>query len=157
VGTPLALNIRDERSADVRAFVPIKPEPVQIIDDRVGKFSAAAIVIQIFDPQNQPTAGFAGTFLRPPECHCVTDVQKARRRWCDATAVFLICHPERKSGDPVEVTLKIRGGIPRRSLGTTTRIRAIFIFYHSERSRGISSYFQKIIRDVSTAPDMTKK
>jgi len=157
VGTPLALNIRDERSADVRAFVPIKPEPVQIIDDRIGKFSAAAIAIQIFDPQNEPTAGFAGTFLRPPECHCVTNVQKARRRWCDTAAVFLIRHPEQKSSDLVEVTLKIRGGIPRLSLGMTTRTRAIFIFCHSERSQGIASYFQKIIRDVSIALDMTKK
>jgi phosphoglycolate phosphatase len=30
-------------------------------------------------------------------------------------------------------------------------------FCHSERSRGISSYFEKIIRDVSTSLDMTKK
>src|SRR5205814_4471956 len=49
-GTPLALNIRGKRSADVRAFIPIKPKPVQILDDRVGKFSAATIVLQIFDP-----------------------------------------------------------------------------------------------------------
>src|SRR5438094_7172037 len=30
-------------------------------------------------------------------------------------------------------------------------------FCHSERSQGIASYFQKIIRDVSTALDMTQK
>jgi hypothetical protein len=36
----------------------------------------------------------------------VTDVQKARRRWCDTAAIFFICHPERKSRDPGEFTLE---------------------------------------------------
>jgi hypothetical protein len=101
------LNIRDERSAGVRAFIPIKPEPAQILDDRVGKFSPATIPIQIFDPQNQLATGFPCTFLRSPERHRVTDVQKARRRWCDTAAVFR--HPERsvaKSTDPAAKSLR---------------------------------------------------
>jgi hypothetical protein len=52
---------------------------VQILDHRVGKFSAATIAIQIFDPQNQLATGSACTFLRMPEGHRVTDVQKSRR------------------------------------------------------------------------------
>src|SRR6266566_535887 len=94
--TPLALNIRGKRSADIRSFIPVQPEPVQILDHRVGKFSAATIAIQIFDPQKQLATGFPCTFLRPPERHRVTDVQKTGRRWCDTAPIFLICNPERR-------------------------------------------------------------
>ena len=45
---PFALRIRPERPAQIRPFVPIQPQPLQILKRRLCILGSAAFPIQIF-------------------------------------------------------------------------------------------------------------
>src|SRR5919201_1263864 len=50
---PLRLPIRTMRTTDVRAFVPVKPEPAQILEDAGLRFTSRSLDIGILDAQDE--------------------------------------------------------------------------------------------------------
>jgi hypothetical protein len=63
-----------KRTANIRAFAPLKAEPFQIFDDGIEKFRPASRDIEIFDPQNQISPRRSRPLLRAPKRHGVSDV-----------------------------------------------------------------------------------
>src|SRR5437868_755319 len=49
----LALKVRTQVAADVRAFVPIESEPFQTVVNRGGSFLGVAFRVSVFDSQNE--------------------------------------------------------------------------------------------------------
>ncbi len=83
---PLALEIRSEISADLRAFVPIDPEPAQAVVDRSGCFLGVAGLVSVLDAENESAAVMAG---EEPVKKCgarPADVQKTGRRGSETNA-----------------------------------------------------------------------
>jgi hypothetical protein len=60
---------------------------MKIIDDGVAKLRPASVVIQVFDSEDELSAGLASTFLRAPKRYRMADVQITRRRWGEAAAI----------------------------------------------------------------------
>ena len=61
--------------------VPAEPQPGQIVTDRLGEFIAAALAIDILEPQQKPPAGAA---RRPPPFQRGADVSQMQipgRAW----------------------------------------------------------------------------
>ena len=75
----LALIVRAERAADIRAFRPAQAEPTQIFQHGSGEIQAEANGIQIIITQHQCASGCAGTFARDPECARMTQMQMSCR------------------------------------------------------------------------------
>ena len=77
--TPFTLDVRRKGSADVRSFIPAQSKPMKVFDDGITKLSPASIPIQIFDPENEPSASLSSAFLRTPKRYGVPDVQITSR------------------------------------------------------------------------------
>ena len=52
---------------------------MKVFDDGITKLSPASIPIQIFDPENEPSASLSSAFLRTPKRYGVPDVQITSR------------------------------------------------------------------------------
>ena len=57
---PLRLIIRSERPADSRAFVPVDPQPVQAVEDRLQRLFDVPLLIGVVDPQDELPAVLPG-------------------------------------------------------------------------------------------------
>ena len=54
---------------DQHRFVPLQPEPAQILEDRVDKLGPAAGRVEILDPDQEFATAFAGAGMaRAPRC-----------------------------------------------------------------------------------------
>ena len=50
---PLRLIIRRQRSADLGAFVPVDPQPVEAVEDRLQRLFNVPLLIGVVDPQDE--------------------------------------------------------------------------------------------------------
>ena len=77
-----ALHIRSKRASAVEPFIPLDPEPAQIVDHGLHELGPATLRIQIFISQNELSATLFCPLRRDPERARVTDMQQAggRRR-----------------------------------------------------------------------------
>jgi len=83
----LALGVRSKETTRVPTFVPIDPEPAQILNDAGDKFRPAPIAVQVFDPQDQFAAAFTRPLERRPKGPGMAQMQKTGGRWRDASTV----------------------------------------------------------------------
>jgi hypothetical protein len=74
-----ALDVRRKSSADIWSFIPAQPKPFKVFDDGITKLRPTSILIQVFDPENEPSASLSSAFLRAPKRYGVPDVQITRR------------------------------------------------------------------------------
>src|SRR6185503_6257734 len=72
----------------VRAFLPDKTEPSQIIQHRADEFRLRACRVEVFIAQHENAALFTGALLREPKGPRVTKVQVTRRGRRDTSAVI---------------------------------------------------------------------
>ena len=104
---PLALIVRRERPAAIRAFLPFKAKPSQILDHGRDKFHFVAGGIQILVPQNQRAAIFPRPLLRRPKCPRVAEMQIARRRRREPPAIFLKrVHSRQETGNRALLSIR---------------------------------------------------
>ena len=90
---------RAEISADLRAFIPIEPEPAEPVVDRLRRFGRVARLIRILDAQDESAAGVTREEPVEKRGARAADVEKAggRRRKANADSENSYdCHPERK-------------------------------------------------------------
>ena len=57
---PLRLVIRGERSAHLRAFVPVDAQPVQAVEDRLQCLVDIPLLVGVVDPQDELAAVLPG-------------------------------------------------------------------------------------------------
>ena len=84
---PLALDIGRARAAHVGAFLPIQTEPAEILDDRLAELRAAAVTVQILDPQDQRAAPLSRPRLRRPKRGRMAQMQITGGRGRDSAAI----------------------------------------------------------------------
>jgi len=82
-----ALIVGGERTANVRAFIPGKAEPFQILNEAVDEFRANAGAIEVFVAQNELAGGGPGAFLGDPESAGVAEMDIAGGRRSEAAAI----------------------------------------------------------------------
>ena len=75
----LALIVRAERAADIRAFRPAQAEPTQIFQHGSGEIQAEANGVQVIITQDQGASGSAGAFSGDPERARMSKMEVARR------------------------------------------------------------------------------
>lgn len=93
----LALGVRTEWTTPLRAFIPFKPKPTQIVIHCSHELRFATVAIQVFVSQDQNAALGAGTLLRGPERSGMAEMQVPGRRWGEPASVGCIlnglgCH-----------------------------------------------------------------
>jgi hypothetical protein len=71
----LALRVRCEWAAPVRAFVPFQTEPAQVLEHGADEFGLRAMHIQVFVAENELAASRAGAPPRYPEGAGMPQVQ----------------------------------------------------------------------------------
>ena len=71
----LLLIVRREWAADIRAFLPVKTKPMQILDHRRDKIEMPSCRIEVVVAQNQFSPGRPGAFLRDPKRTRMTEVK----------------------------------------------------------------------------------
>jgi hypothetical protein len=84
----LALVVRGERPADVRAFVPGEAEPLKVLDECSSELGPDTGAVQIFVAEDERAASGACAFLRDPKSTCMAEVQIAGRRRGEASAIL---------------------------------------------------------------------
>ena len=81
---PFRLGVRTPRTADLRPFLPVQAQPVQVFQQRRDVFGTAALPVGILDPQQKlaaPAPGQEGV----EQCSAdVAQVQIAGRAGCEA-------------------------------------------------------------------------
>ncbi len=83
----LALEVRAKSAATIGALAPANFQPAQIVDHGAGEFRTRALGVEIFIAQNQSAAIFDCPLRRYPEGPRVPEVQQARRRRGQASAI----------------------------------------------------------------------
>ena len=71
----LALVVRSEGAAHIRALCPAQSEPTEVLQHGIDEIQAEANGIQIIITQNQFASGCAGAFSRNPKCARMTEVE----------------------------------------------------------------------------------
>jgi len=84
---PLALRVGRERSAAIRAFSPIDPEPTQILKHCLDKIGTATLGIKIFVSEDENSAPLAGSLGSRPESSSMPNVKKSGGRGRKAAAI----------------------------------------------------------------------
>jgi hypothetical protein len=74
------LTIRRVRPTDIRAFVPIQPEPFQVGDELIFETDFAAFDIRVFNAQHHGAAVPPREEPVEQSRACVTDVEMTRGR-----------------------------------------------------------------------------
>ena len=82
-----ALRVGTKGTTAVWAFRPGDSQPAQVFDHRSHKLGPAALRIQVFVAKNQRSAALSAALSRNPEGARVSEVQKARGRWREASAI----------------------------------------------------------------------
>src|SRR5262249_52678783 len=57
---PLRLEIRAERTADERAFIPIESQPAHSVENATDHFSRRTLEVSVFDTQDEHAAAAPG-------------------------------------------------------------------------------------------------
>ena len=82
----IALAIRRVRPADVGTLVPVKAQPLQIVEQLVFKARLAALHIGVFNAQHHDAARLAGEEPVEQRGTGVADMQMSRGRRSEANA-----------------------------------------------------------------------
>ena len=91
------LRIRPKRPAHIRALLPFKPKPMEILNRGGNKLGFASGEIQIIHSQHDHAVAFAGALLGHPKCPRMAQMQIARGRRRDASAInVMACAHRRK-------------------------------------------------------------
>ena len=83
----LTLSVRGKRAADIGAFLPCEPEPMQILEHRGGEFGFGARSVQVFVPKDENAAMSKRAFLGDPKGARVAEVQESSGRGGEPAAV----------------------------------------------------------------------
>ena len=83
----LTLRIWCEEPTDIRAFVPIETQPVQVFIHGVYKVRLAALEVEVFVAKDETAVGGSGTLVRDPECARVSQMEVAGRRGGKSSAI----------------------------------------------------------------------
>ncbi len=89
---PFALAVRRKRSANIGAFLPGEPKPMQILDHRLGKIQPITRGIKIVAAQHERAPGVPGALRRDPKRSSVSEVQMSRRRGRESAAIAFSGH-----------------------------------------------------------------
>ena len=82
-----ALRIRSEGTANVRSFLPVDSEPMQIFDKSLHILRLGALRIEVFVAQDKRSVGIQSSLVGSPEGGCVTKVEQAGGRRREAAAI----------------------------------------------------------------------
>ena len=85
--TPLALFVRDEGTTNVRTFLPVDAEPMEVFQHSLSELGARALRVEVFVSEDEYAASIASTFEGDPERPSVTEVKQARGRGSDPATV----------------------------------------------------------------------
>ena len=83
---PLRLEIRTERSADERPFIPVEAKPSQPVEDAVDHVGRRSLGVRVFDPEHERAAVPAREQPVEERGARAADVQVSRRRRREADA-----------------------------------------------------------------------
>src|SRR5450432_3692805 len=78
---PLRLNVGRVRPADADAFVPVEPEPAQSFDLLVDAGRGLAVLVGVFDAEDERAAHVTGEQPVEDGGANVSNVRRPRRRW----------------------------------------------------------------------------
>jgi len=90
---PLALRVGRMRPAAIRAFLPAKAKPAQILHHRLHEFRSRTSWVKVLVAQDQNAAGFFGPLLGRPKSSGMAGVQEACWRGSETAAIDAILHP----------------------------------------------------------------
>ena len=83
-----ALRIGTTRTADIRPFIPIDSEPVQVLVSRFDILAPAAVGIKVLHAHHKDAVSLARPLPRCIESTCVSRMQKSRRRRSKPPAIL---------------------------------------------------------------------
>ncbi len=75
----MALLVGCIRAADVRAFLPLDPEPLHICNGGLKEFRFRSLRVKVFDPENERTVGFDRSLAGDPESGRMAEVEQTGR------------------------------------------------------------------------------
>jgi hypothetical protein len=81
------LIVGSARPAAIRAFLPLKAEPAQVIEHGLHKLRTATDAIEILIAQDEDPLLLSRAFLGDPERARVAQMQITRWGWCQTTAI----------------------------------------------------------------------
>ena len=85
--SPFALRVRSKGATAVWTFGPRYSKPMQVFDHGLHKLGPAALRIEVFVAENQRSALLGASLSCNPERARVSEVEKARGRWGEASAI----------------------------------------------------------------------
>ena len=93
-GKALRLPVRASGSADVRAFVPIYPQPSQVLKDLIFVLGSGTLPISVLNPENVSAVLLPGEKPRKQAGPYVANMKQACRTGCETNSNHGIWKPE---------------------------------------------------------------
>lgn len=87
INVPFTLRVRSARSADVWTFLPLNPEPIEVLEHGAIELRPGSLLIQIVIAENQRASRVARTCCRNEKSRGVAEVQQPGWRGCQAATV----------------------------------------------------------------------
>ena len=82
-----ALLVGRKWATHVRSFLPVESKPVEVFEHGADELRLGARGVEILVAQDECAPVFARTFLGGPESQCVAEMEEARGRGREASAI----------------------------------------------------------------------